>query len=37
MTVDLGYGMTLVALVLAVYGAAAAAVGARAGRPALVE
>ena len=37
MTVDLGYGMTLVALVLAIYGAAAAAVGARAGRPALVE
>ena len=37
MTVDLGYGMTLVALVLAVYGAAAAAGGARAGRPALVE
>ena len=37
MTADLGYGMTLVALVLAVYGAAAAAVGARAGRPALVE
>ena len=37
MTVDFGYGMTLVALVLAIYGAAAAAVGARAGRPALVE
>ena len=37
MTVDLGYGMTLVALVLAVYGAVAAAVGACAGRPALVE
>ncbi|PYN44085.1 MAG: cytochrome C biogenesis protein, partial [Candidatus Rokuibacteriota bacterium] len=37
MTTDLGYGMTLVALVLAIYGAAAAAVGARAGRPALVE
>jgi len=37
MTVDLGYGMTLVALVLAIYGGAAAAVGARAGRPALVE
>jgi len=37
MTADLGYGMTLVALVLAIYGGAAAAVGARAGRPALVE
>ncbi len=37
MTTDLGYGMTLVALVLAIYGAAAATVGARAGRPALVE
>ena len=37
MTVDFGYGMTLVALVLAIYGGAAAAVGARAGRPALVE
>ena len=37
MTTDLGYGMTLVALALAVYGGAAAAVGARTGRPALVE
>jgi cytochrome c-type biogenesis protein CcmF len=37
MTADLGYGMTLVALVLAIYGGAAAAVGARVGRPALVE
>jgi len=36
-TTDLGYGMTLVALALAVYGGAAAAVGARTGRPALVE
>jgi cytochrome c-type biogenesis protein CcmF len=37
MTADLGYGMTLVALALAIYGGAAAAVGARVGRPALVE
>jgi cytochrome c-type biogenesis protein CcmF len=34
---DVGYGMTVVALVLAVYGVVAAAAGARAGRPALVE
>jgi cytochrome c-type biogenesis protein CcmF len=34
---DVGYGMTVVALILAAYGAVAAAVGARAGRPALVE
>ena len=37
MTADLGFGMTLVALVLAVYGGAAAGVGARTGRAALVE
>jgi len=36
-TADLGFGMTLVALVLAVYGGAAAGVGARTGRTALVE
>jgi cytochrome c-type biogenesis protein CcmF len=36
-TADVGHGMTLVALVLALVGGAAAAVGARAGRPALVE
>jgi cytochrome c-type biogenesis protein CcmF len=36
-TADLGYGMTLVALGLAVYGGVAAAVGARTGRLALVE
>jgi len=36
-TADLGFGMTLVALVLAVYGGAAAGVGARTGRAALVE
>ena len=37
MTADLGYGMTLVALGLAVYGGLAAGVGARTGRLALVE
>ena len=37
MTADLGYGMTLVALGLAVYGGVAAGVGARTGRLALVE
>jgi cytochrome c-type biogenesis protein CcmF len=37
MTADLGYGMTLIALVLAVYGGVAAGVGARGGRLALVE
>ena len=37
MTADVGHGMTLVALVLALVGGAAAAVGARARRPALVE
>ena len=37
MTADIGHGMTLVALVLAVYGGVAAGVGARTGRPALVE
>jgi cytochrome c-type biogenesis protein CcmF len=36
-TADLGYGMTLVALALAVYGGVAAGVGARTGRLALVE
>jgi cytochrome c-type biogenesis protein CcmF len=36
-TADLGYGMTLVALGLAVYGGVAAGVGARTGRLALVE
>ena len=37
MTADLGYGMTLVALGLAVYGGVAAGVGARTGRLALIE
>jgi len=37
MTADLGFGMTLVALGLALYGGVASAVGARTGRPALVE
>jgi cytochrome c-type biogenesis protein CcmF len=37
MTADLGYGMTLIALILAVYGGVAAGVGARGGRLALVE
>ena len=37
MSADLGYGMTLVALALAVYGGIAAGVGARSGRLALVE
>ena len=37
MTADLGYGMTLVALGLAVYGGIAAGAGARTGRLALVE
>src|SRR5947199_5439977 len=37
MTADLGYGMTLVALGLALYGGVAAGVGARTGRLALVE
>jgi cytochrome c-type biogenesis protein CcmF len=36
-TADLGYGLTLVALGLAVYGALAAGLGARTGRLALVE
>jgi cytochrome c-type biogenesis protein CcmF len=36
-TADLGYGMTLVALGLAVYGGIAAGVGARSGRLALIE
>jgi cytochrome c-type biogenesis protein CcmF len=36
-TADLGYGMTLIALVLAVYGGVAAGVGARTGRLALIE
>jgi len=36
-TADLGYGMTLVALGLAVYGGVAAGVGAKTGRLALVE
>jgi cytochrome c-type biogenesis protein CcmF len=36
-TADLGYGMTLVALGLAVYGGVAAGVGARSGRLALIE
>jgi cytochrome c-type biogenesis protein CcmF len=36
-TADLGYGMTLVALGLALYGGVAAGVGARTGRLALVE
>ena len=37
MTADVGFGMTIVALVLAAYGGGAAAVGARTGRAALVE
>src|SRR4029450_6607916 len=37
MTADVGFGMTIVALVLALYGGVVAAVGARAGRAALVE
>ena len=37
MTADLGYGMTLVALGLAVYGGLAAGIGAKTGRLALVE
>ena len=37
MTPELGYGMTLVALGLAVYGGVAAGVGARTGRLALIE
>ena len=37
MTADLGYGMTLIALGLAVYGGLAAGVGAKTGRLALVE
>ena len=37
MTADLGYGLTLVALGLAVYGGLAAGLGARTGRLALVE
>ena len=37
MTADLGYGMTLVALGLALYGGIAAGVGARSGRTALIE
>src|SRR5882724_3073710 len=37
MTADVGFGMTVVALVLAVYGGVAAALGARTGRSALVE
>src|SRR5258705_2791659 len=37
MTADVGFGMTIVALVLAVYGGVAAALGARTGRSALVE
>jgi cytochrome c-type biogenesis protein CcmF len=36
-TADLGYGMTLIALGLAVYGGVAAGVGARTGRLALIE
>jgi cytochrome c-type biogenesis protein CcmF len=36
-TADLGYGMTLVALGLAVYGGLAAGIGAKTGRLALVE
>jgi cytochrome c-type biogenesis protein CcmF len=36
-TADLGYGMTLVALGLALYGGIAAGVGARSGRTALIE
>src|SRR5438093_938757 len=37
MTADLGYGMTLIALGLAVYGGVAAGAGARTGRLALIE
>ena len=37
MTADVGFGMTVVALVLALYGGVAAALGARTGRTALVE
>ena len=37
MTADLGYGMTLIALGLAVYGGVAAGIGARTGRLALIE
>ncbi len=37
MTADVGFGMTVVALVLALYGGVAAALGARTGRSALVE
>jgi cytochrome c-type biogenesis protein CcmF len=37
MTADVGFGMTVVALVLAAYGGVAAALGARTGRAALVE
>jgi cytochrome c-type biogenesis protein CcmF len=37
MTADIGFGMTIVALVLALYGGVVAAVGARTGRAALVE
>jgi cytochrome c-type biogenesis protein CcmF len=37
MTADVGFGMTIVALVLAVYGGVVAALGARTGRAALVE
>src|SRR5215475_1656245 len=37
MTADVGFGMTIVALVLAVYGGGVAAFGARTGRAALVE
>jgi cytochrome c-type biogenesis protein CcmF len=37
MTADVGFGMTIVALVLAAYGGVVAAVGARTGRAALVE
>ncbi|HZN53265.1 MAG TPA: heme lyase CcmF/NrfE family subunit [Methylomirabilota bacterium] len=37
MTADVGFGMTIVALVLALYGGVVAAVGARTGRAALVE
>src|SRR3989475_2064108 len=37
MTADVGFGMTVVALVLAFYGGVAAALGARTGRSALVE
>jgi cytochrome c-type biogenesis protein CcmF len=37
MTADVGFGMTIVALVLAAYGGVAAGIGARTGRAALVE